>query len=149
MAKTIYTGLGAVEYVTVTIPADVDISSSTVQVAVGSFDAPGSWAAPDSLTFSVDGLTATAKLLIGNGHTNPIAGSYYLWYRVVDTAEIVIAPVRGARFSTTDIAGIPVELVSAFGVISIVDNGDQSVTLTAAGSVSITDNGDGSATLAA
>lgn len=112
--RTIYTGMGAVEYVTVTIPADTDISGSTVQLAVGDFNLASAWVAPDLLTFSVDGKTATAKLLIGNGHTNPVAGSYFMWYRVLDNPETVIGPVRSVRFVTTDKTASPLVSVPPY-----------------------------------
>lgn len=109
---TIYTGAGAVEYVTVTISADVDIHTDTVQLGIGKDGAPpGTWLTPDLLTFSLDGKTATAKLLIGNGHLNPVADIYRIWWRVVDGVQVKVHPAPSVRLRVTATAGAPVPTV--------------------------------------
>lgn len=94
--STIYTSQGAIAYATVTITADADISADTVQLCLGGYYTAGDWQTPDVLTFSTDGKTATAKLLLGVGHLNPAVGRYWVWWRVVDNPTITIEPVRGA-----------------------------------------------------
>lgn len=101
MSKTIYTSVGAVGTITVTIPANVDISGDSIKLGVGGFDTPPSaWLDPSiTPTFSVDGKTATVKLFIGTGFTNPAAGTYWCWYKVTDSPNVDIEPVRALRFT--------------------------------------------------
>lgn len=132
MSTTIWTGLGAVELVAVTIPADVDISGDEVQLSVGTYSASSSWVTPDLLTFSTDGKTATASLLIGNGHINPIAGPlYYMWWRVVDGEQIKIQPVRGTAFTVTDTEGFVLDQVPPWvpNAVNVVPDAGSACTL--------------------
>lgn len=67
-----------------TIPADVDISAATIQVAVGAWDVePSDWLTPATLTFSDDKKTAYATLRVGSGAYLPTAARYFPWWRVV------------------------------------------------------------------
>lgn len=102
MTQTIYTSAGAKGSVTATITADVDISADAIQLAIGDYLEPPAdteWKDPDvPATYSADGKTATAKLFIGEGFTNPAPGGYYLWYKIADTPLTDVQPIRSERF---------------------------------------------------
>lgn len=114
--QLILTGAGAVEYVDAIVPLDnPDTFDGTIQLGVGDYGAPpGTWLAPDRQFTSTDGQSITASLLIGNGHTNPVSGTYWLWYRATDDPEVIIGPARASRFTTTDPAGTTVDSYPPF-----------------------------------
>jgi hypothetical protein len=110
MSQTIETGQGGIEDVQVTFSAPTGTTTDQVQVAVGSYTTAlavgdaDTWLTPQAVT--VNSTTVTASLRIGNGHTNPTAGSYWLWYRIAATdGEVLLHPVRSHRFTVTDTSG--------------------------------------------
>ena len=81
---------GAIEYtrpLTITETTGKDITEATVQLSLGSYDAPGEWRTPDTDT-SPSTSSRTVQLLIGDD-LKPSAGSYWLWSRVGDTPEVI------------------------------------------------------------
>lgn len=83
---------GGAEYTyprTITEINGKNISTSVVQVALGTYDDPGGdWLPPHILDW-VDTHTAVVQVLIGEGGTIPEPGTYYLHTRVGDTPEDV------------------------------------------------------------
>jgi hypothetical protein len=112
MSQKILTGLGAVEYVDVTVPRDP--ADTGYQVAFGTLTAPGEWQTPDDI---VEGsTTVTLRLLVGNGHYNPVANTYSVWWRkstdpehfVRDTStRVVIVTDGGTSVGVAGPGGVP------------------------------------------
>lgn len=89
--QTIPLSAGAVEYTLPrTISSSTDLTGDTVDVSLGTFDAPGAWVSPDVRTTSSAGgvFTVTVKLLIGTT-LRPGAGDYWLWVRLHDAPEVL------------------------------------------------------------
>lgn len=112
MSVTVYTGLGAVADVPVTFTAPTGTTQDQVQVAIGTWDAPSDFLTPQAVT--INGTTVTASLRIGQGHLNPVAGTYWLWWQVTATDGEVLIGRSTSRFITTDTGGIPIADVSTF-----------------------------------
>lgn len=73
---------------TITETTGKDISTDTVRLSLGTWDAPGTWVAPTVDTAQTDHATRVVQLLLDN--TTP-AGDYWLWVKVTDSPE---TPVR-------------------------------------------------------
>lgn len=129
MSQLIQTGAGAVEYVDAVIPLDdAGTFTGTVQLGVGDYGTPpAAWQAPDRQVTAADGKSITASMLIGSGHVNPVVGTYWLWYRVIDNPEVIIGPARASRFETTDAAGSPIDTQG--GYVAALTAADGTITL--------------------
>lgn len=95
--QTIAVSLGAVEYtwpVTITETNGKNITGDTVQISLGTYDAPGTWQA--GVVQRPGNSTAVIQLLINN---TVAAGSYWVWVKVTDSPEIV--PRRCQRITVT------------------------------------------------
>jgi hypothetical protein len=95
VGQTIDLSGGAVEYtypvtITASPKADglpVDISADPVKMSLGTFTEPGSWLDSD-ITEHPSTAQAVVQLLIGTA-LRPAVGTYWLWVKVTDSAEIV------------------------------------------------------------
>lgn len=84
MTRRINTGVGDVETVTTTITGTADLSGKTFMVAFGSWDLPGSWRTPDAVSALSNGnTTVTLSMIVGQGHYDPVADTYWVWRQVV------------------------------------------------------------------
>lgn len=93
MKQIINVSLGAAEYtqpVTITESNGANISGDSVQISLGSYNAPGAWVNGVLTRPSIS--SATIKMLVDNS-VSP--GVYYVWVKVTDTPEI--APRRALR----------------------------------------------------
>lgn len=92
--QTINVTGGGQEYtwpITVTETNGKDISGKTVQVSLGTYTAPGTWASAAVLTRPTPS-SATVQLLINS--STPV-GRYHVWVKVSDSPEVV--PRKGHR----------------------------------------------------
>ncbi len=90
VTQTIALSAAAIEYtypLTITETTGKNITTATVKLCLGTFDLPGAWRTPDVLTRPTSS-TALTQLLVGSAYL-PVAGSYWLWYQVSDTPEVV------------------------------------------------------------
>ena len=84
---------GATEYtfpVTITETTGKDISGDSIVVSFGTANQAGTWFTPDVLTRPTVS-SAVVQVLVGAGTPNGAlsAGSYFLWWKVTDTPEVV------------------------------------------------------------
>lgn len=108
MTVRIDTGLGDVVDVSATVAGSV---SDTWQAAFGSYTAPGAWQSATKADAGNGQVTVT--LTVGQGHYNPVAGTYWLW--VFDGTDAVNTQ---QRYIVTDLAGIAVGIGTKFAVIA-------------------------------
>lgn len=118
MTRRINTGIGDVETVTTTFSNGTDLSALTApsawQLAFGSYTAPGSWRTPETVTLSADKLTATLSMTVGNGHYNPVGGTYWVWRGVVGGDTAVDPNIR--YVIDTDL-GVPIGDATSFATL--------------------------------
>lgn len=81
---------GAVEYVMVDVTEveGKDISSDTVQLSLGAFNAPGDWITPDLLEHTSSS-SVRVGIIVGDTYT-PDVGEYSVWVKIDDVPEIVM-----------------------------------------------------------
>lgn len=94
MSQTIdlRTAVGGVEYtlpLTISETNNKDISADTIQLSLGTYPAPGVWQAPDRDPAQAVKSQRVVQLLIGGTLKPAVAGTYYLWSRVLDSPEVV------------------------------------------------------------
>jgi hypothetical protein len=96
----IYVSKGMAQYVggVITEKTHKDITTTTIQLALGSADQPPTtgWADPD-IDISVNTYTRQVKMLIDAGQA---LGTYWLWAKITDNPEII--PVRGSQVVVVD-----------------------------------------------
>lgn len=90
MNQKIVVSSGAVEYVMVDIyeVEGQDISSDTVHISLGAFNAPGSWITPDLLEHTSSS-SIRAGIIVGDTYV-PVAGEYHVWVKIDDVPETVM-----------------------------------------------------------
>lgn len=93
--REIPVSLGAVEYVgaLVTETTGQALNASSVRLALGTYDTPGTFATPDVAT-NPSTSSVLAKLLVGTGHymPTPTKGRFWIWTLTTDSPEVL--PVR-------------------------------------------------------
>lgn len=124
--QVIRTGAGEVEFVdSLPVPA----TSTARQVGLGTARYPGAWRTPDAVTTS--GESVTLRLLVGPGHLDPIAGSYFLWWRyeLTDGTGVEDRTKQTVRIITD--GGVPIDPAQHDASTEYVDQRD-TATLAAA-----------------
>lgn len=124
--EPIYTGLGAVEYVDVPAPA---VTDAEYMIALGSWELPGEWHEPDDVVENDDD-TVTLRLLIGQDHVDPVAGTYWLWRRTSADPETFVRESSLSVRVVTD-TGTPIDPAVHYATADDVTEGDAE-TLTSA-----------------
>jgi hypothetical protein len=91
---------GAVEYLWVDIEdtRQQNITAAAVQISLGTYDAPGTWHNADLIQQNGPVWKIRAGLLIGGSLTYP-AGTYWAWFKLTDSPEVI--PMRSDNLLVT------------------------------------------------
>jgi hypothetical protein len=88
--QTVRVSTGAAEYCyprTITETLGKNITADTVSVSLGTYDAPGTWVAPDVITRPTTS-SAVVQMMI-NTIPDPTRQHYWVWTKVSDSPEVV------------------------------------------------------------